>query len=80
MFKSLKGLAVPFEKRLRTELIQELAQFKELVIDGNSLARQDSVDPELEVGILPSGSRVYCPNRQNPTRNRKHHVRSLLIH
>jgi len=82
MFKSLKGLAVPSEKKLRTDLIQELAQFDDLLLGlaGDTLASEDVNDSDLLMRVLPSGKRVYCPNRQNPVRNRKHHVRSLLIH
>lgn len=74
MFKSLKEVAVPLEKNLRSEFIKELAQFENLLNEG------ESVPYELSVKVLSTGRRVYCPNRQNPSRNRKHHVRSLLIH
>ncbi len=80
MFKSLKELAVPLEKRLRTELIREMTQYEELVIDCDPLASGDDRDSGLAVRLLPSGRRVYCPDRHNPARNRKHHVRSLLIY
>lgn len=80
MFKSLRGLAVPSEKKLRTELIRELAQLEELVSDTENGESIDELSGELSVHTLPSGRRVYCPNRQYPTRNRKHHVRSLLVH
>jgi hypothetical protein len=80
MFKSIKGLAVPLEKRLRTELIKELAQLEELVLDGDTDESLEDKHSGLAVRLLPSGRRVYCPNRQYPTRNRKHHVRSLLVH
>jgi hypothetical protein len=80
MFKSIKGLAVPLEKRLRTELIRELVRFEELVIEGDTLKSDNGNHSELAVSVLPSGRRVYCPNRQNPACNRKHHVRSLLVH
>lgn len=74
MFKSLKELAAPLEKSLNAELIDELAQFEQLL---NSNGESEY---ELSVKVLSTGRRVYCPNRQNPSRNRKHHVRSLLIH
>ena len=87
MFKSPKGLAVPSEKKLLTELIRELSQFEELVLEADcstveaqSESSDDAETSDLAVRVLSSGARVYCPNRQNPTRNRKHHVRSLLIH
>jgi hypothetical protein len=85
MFKSMKGLAVPLEKKLRTELVKELAQFEELLADSDTVQTPEpepvaAASPDLAFRLLPSGRRVYCPNRQYPARNRKHHVRSLLVH
>ena len=80
MFKSIKGLAVPSEKKLRTELVRELAQLEDLTFDCESVEPGENKCSDLAFRILPSGRRVYCPNRQYPARNRKHHVRSLLVH
>ncbi len=79
MFKSLKELAVPLEKNLVSQLIKELAQFEKLSLD-DEIAADDGASFQLSFRTLSSGRRVYCPNRQSPIRNRKHLVRSLLIH
>ncbi len=80
MFKSLKEIAVPLEKNLASQLIRELAQLDKLTIGDDIVASDESVSSNLSFRTLASGRRVYCPNRQNPIRNRKHLVRSLLIH
>jgi hypothetical protein len=74
MFKSLKEIAGPMERSLSAELSEELAEFEKLL-----RGCDDSESYELEVKVLSTGRRVYCPNRQNPIGNRKHHIRSLLI-
>ncbi len=80
MFKSQKQVAAPLEKSLNSELIRELAQFEELLKQGESEESTESESYHYSIKILSSGRRVICPNRQNPARNRKHLVRSLLIH
>lgn len=81
MFKSIKEIAVPLEKSLRTDLMKELAQFEALMKQGDSVESDEEAGAfQLSIKILSSGRRVYCPHRQNPSRNRKTHVRSLLIH
>lgn len=75
MFKSLKEIAAPLERSLGAELTEELAEFEKLL-----RGCDDSESFELSVKVLSTGRRVYCPNRQNPIRNRKHLIRSLLIH
>ncbi len=81
MFKSLKELAVPLEKNLASQLIRELAHLEKLTIEGDDIVETETIGSlQLAYRTLSSGRRVYCPNRQNPARNRKHLVRSLLIH
>ena len=81
MFKSIKEVAGQLEKSLNTEFIKELAQFEKLINDGESEeTRKESGSYQLSVKVLSSGRRVICPHRENPARNRKHLVRSLLIH
>lgn len=73
MFKSLKQLAVPLEKTLNKELLEDLTLF------GEFFNQEESAPYDLSVETLSTGRRVYCPKRQNPVRNRKRFVRSLLI-
>lgn len=81
MFKSFKDLAGLSEKSINTEFIKELAQFEKLINDGESIEKtEESGTYKLGIKVLSSGRRVICPQRQNPVRNRKHLVRSLLIH
>ncbi len=81
MFKSFKDLAGLSEKSINTEFIKELAQFEKLINDGESIeTTEESGTYKLGIKVLSSGRRVICPHRQSPSRNRKHLVRSLLIH
>ncbi|MBX9690567.1 MAG: hypothetical protein K2X27_27875 [Candidatus Obscuribacterales bacterium] len=80
MYKSMKEAAAPVEKNLLSTFIRELAQLDSFVSDSDALEAQSENDFELSIDVLSSGRRVYCPNKQNPSRNRKHLVRSLLIH
>lgn len=80
MLKPLKEVAVPLEKTLSTGLVKELAEFEKLLLECDQAESRTLQEFELAVKVLPSGKRVYCPNRQSPVRNRKHLVRSLLVH
>lgn len=78
MLKTLKELAAnPLEKHFKTELVKELTEFEALLDSGE--ASESCGLESFVVEVLASGRKVYCPNRQNPARNRKHLVRSLLI-
>lgn len=81
MFKSFRDLAGHGESSLNNEFIKELAQFEKLINDGESVeTTEESGTYKLGIKVLASGRRVICPHRQSPLRNRKHLVRSLLIH
>lgn len=83
MFKAIKEVAIPLEKldsQLKAILRAKISEF--IVVDGfgdddNDLPCDETY--QLSVDVLPSGRRVYCARKANPARNRKHHIRSLLI-
>lgn len=83
MLKAFKEVAVPLEKldsQFKAILRAKLSEFMvvdELNDDDNDLPCDETY--QLAVGTLPSGRKVYCARKANPARNRKHHIRSLLI-
>jgi hypothetical protein len=83
MLKAFMEVAVPLEKldsQFKAILRAKLSEFMvvdELNDDDNDLPCDDTY--QLSVGTLPSGRKVYCARKANPARNRKHHIRSLLI-
>ena len=84
MFKAVKEVAVPLEKldsQFKAILRAKISEFllkNELTDRGNELPGEDAY--QLSVKTLPSGRKVYCARKAtNPSRNRKHLVRSLLI-
>lgn len=84
MLKAFKEVAVPLEKldsQFKAILRAKISEFivvDELDDDVEDLPCDENY--QLSVGVLASGRRVYCARKANPLRNRKHHVRSLLIH